>query len=187
MKKMYKAMLLVLCAALLVAASVMGTMAYLQMTTYTVKNTFVTGMVEISLFEHAVNPETGKKTGISTSAGVENIKLVPGRKIEKHPYITVASGSEDCFLFVKIVNGLGQHANIHMVEGWTQIDNTDYWMYNTKVAAGANVDVFTSFTCSTAISNGLTYANNSIAITAYAVQAEGFANAKAAWDAANFS
>jgi len=32
MKKMYKGMLLVMCAALLVAGSVMGTLAYLQMT-----------------------------------------------------------------------------------------------------------------------------------------------------------
>ena len=33
MKKMYKAMALVLCAALLVAGSIFGTLAYLQMTT----------------------------------------------------------------------------------------------------------------------------------------------------------
>ena len=194
MKKMYKAMLLVLCAALLVAGSVLGTLAYLKMETEPVKNTFVTGMVEISLYEYAVNPETGKKTGAITSAGVDNIKLVPGREIQKNPFITVAEDSENCYLFVKIVNGLYSDASINMVDGWTQIGTSEYWMYNTEVAANAKVDIFTSFTCSTGIENGKTYANNAIAITAYAVQAEGFKDtnsngtaADEAWAASGFA
>lgn len=193
MKKMYKAMLLVLCAVLLVAGSVMGTLAYLKAQTGTVTNTFVTGRVEISLQEYVINQETGKKTNEITTAGVTDIKLVPGRVIEKNPFITVANSSEECYLFVKIANGLYSDAVINMATGWTQITGTDYWMYNTKVAANAKVDVFTSFTCSTAIVNGKTYADNSIAITAYAVQAEGFVDgnsngtaADEAWAASGF-
>ena len=180
-------MLLVLCAALLVAGSVLGTLAYLKMETEPVKNTFVTGMVEISLYEYAVNPETGKKTDQITSAGVDNIKLVPGREIQKNPFITVGSNSEECYLFAKIVNGLYSDADIEMVAGWTQIGTSEYWMYNTKVAANAKVDIFTSFTCSTGIENGKDYVNNAIAITAYAVQAEGFDDALSAWNASGFA
>lgn len=193
MKKMYKVMLLVLCAALLVAGSVMGTLAYLKMMTEPVKNTFVTGKVEISLYEYEVNPETGKKTDTIISAGVDNIKLVPGREIQKNPFITVADGSENCYLFVKIENGLYSDASINMVNGWTQISTSEYWMYNAQVVANAKVDIFTSFTCSTGIDNGKTYANNAIAITAYAVQAEGFEDtnsngtaADEAWAASGF-
>ena len=194
MKKMFKVMLLVLCAALLVAGSVLGTLAYLKMDTEPVKNTFVTGKVEISLYEYAVNPETGKKTNEVIAVGVENIKLVPGRVIEKNPFITVGSTSEECYLFAKIVNGLYSDADIEMVAGWTQIGNSEYWMYNTKVAANAKVDIFTSFACSTGISNGKTYANSAIEITAYAVQAEGFKDtnsngtaADEAWAASGFA
>jgi predicted ribosomally synthesized peptide with SipW-like signal peptide len=50
MKKMYKVMLLVLCAALLIAGSVMGTLAYLK-DTKSVTNTFTVGKVEITLDE----------------------------------------------------------------------------------------------------------------------------------------
>ena len=103
--------------------------------------------------------------------------------IEKNPFITVADDSEECYLFAKIVNGLGTDATIAMEAGWTRIDNTDYWVYSTKVAANAKVNIFTSFTCSTNIANTTTYENNTIAVTAYAVQAEGFATARAAWDA----
>ena len=45
MKKMYKAMLLVLCAVLLVAGSVMGTLAYLKAQTGTVTNAMTVGKV----------------------------------------------------------------------------------------------------------------------------------------------
>ena len=56
MKTKRKALLLSLCAVLLVVASVMGTMAYLT-STDTVTNTFTVGNVQIKLDEAAVNPD----------------------------------------------------------------------------------------------------------------------------------
>lgn len=56
MKTKSKALLLTLCAVLLVAASVMGTMAYLT-STDKVENTFTVGNVKITLDEAKVNTD----------------------------------------------------------------------------------------------------------------------------------
>ena len=56
MKTKSKALLLTLCAVLLVAASVMGTMAYLT-STDKVENTFTVGNVTITLDEAKVNTD----------------------------------------------------------------------------------------------------------------------------------
>ena len=200
MKKMYKAMLLVLCAILLVAGSVMGTLAYLQDKTETVKNTFVVGKVEITLQEKAIDPETGKVTAGTPVTGLTNVKLVPGRKIEKNPFITVEAGSEKCYVFIKFENNIPETYGTldGFASAWTLIDETNkIYVYNEVVdasAAAKTVNVFTSFTCAKGVTayNGET--NLAINITAYAVQAEGFDNvqefvdgAKAAWTAGSFN
>ena len=56
MKKKTKALMLVLCAVLLVTASVLGTMAYLT-STEKVVNTFTVGKVAITLDEAKVNAD----------------------------------------------------------------------------------------------------------------------------------
>ncbi len=203
MKKMYKAMALVLCAALLVAGSIFGTLAYLQDKTDPVKNTFTTGKVDITLHEFEIDNATGEKkvakdaegnvvtdaNGNETyvkaeSAGLTGIKLVPGREIKKNPVITVKEGSEACYLFVKVEDGLSNLATINWVEGdWTKIDGTNIYYYKAIVAAPDDKDankvsdvevvIFPSITCAN-VTTYETAADISLAITAYAVQAEGF-------------
>ena len=56
MKTKSKALLMTLCAVLLVAASVLGTMAYLT-STDEVENTFTVGNVKIALDEAKVNAD----------------------------------------------------------------------------------------------------------------------------------
>ena len=188
MKKMYKAMALVLCAILLVVGSVMGTLAYLQAQTKTVTNTFTVGNVSITLKEYGIKADgtIDKDTVYDVTAEaktVENIKLVPGRTIYKNPFITVADNSEDCYLFVEIVNGLSGNVTINMTDGWTQIAESNYWMYETKVSENTTVNVFETVTCSTGITNDT--ATGSITITAYAVQAEGFTDNNSSGTAAD--
>ena len=62
MKTKSKALLLTLCAVLLVAASVLGTMAYLT-STAKVENTFTIGKVEITLDETDVTNPNGPRVG----------------------------------------------------------------------------------------------------------------------------
>lgn len=96
--KKFKALLVVACALLLVAASVFGTMAYLT-STDTVTNTFTVGKVNITLDEAKVGTDGKALTG-SDAARVQNnsYKLMPGHKYDKDPVVTVKAGSEESYV-----------------------------------------------------------------------------------------
>lgn len=95
MKTKSKALLLTLCAVLLVAASVLGTMAYLT-STDTVTNTFTIGKVEITLDETDVTNPTGPRVTANS------YKLMPGTTYTKDPTVTVKAGSEDSYVRMKV-------------------------------------------------------------------------------------
>lgn len=170
MKKAKNALLLALCAVLLVGATIAGTVAYLTSQTEVVKNTFTAGNVTIKLEEYKVDAQTGKK-GTEVVTKLENLELVPGREIEKNPFITVDSASESCYLFVKIMNGLGDSVIINGMEGWVPLDD-GYYRYNKIANASDVVNVFTSVSCKSNVEFA-DIEDKSIVITAYAVQSEG--------------
>ena len=91
------------CAVLLVAGSIMGTLAYLT-STASVTNTFTVGNVSITLTESPVDANGKKTTG--TRVDKNNYHLVPGTTYDKDPLITVAANSEASYIFVKVENGL---------------------------------------------------------------------------------
>lgn len=95
MKTKSKALLLTLCAVLLVAASVLGTMAYLT-STDTVTNTFTIGKVEIKLDETDVTNQTGPRVQANS------YKLMPGTTYTKDPTVTVKAGSEESYVRMKV-------------------------------------------------------------------------------------
>lgn len=82
MKARSKALLLTLCAVLLVAVSVLGTMAYLTSKTQVITNTFTVGNINIELTE--------------TKPGNQQAKIIPGVDIVKDPKVTVKANSEAC-------------------------------------------------------------------------------------------
>lgn len=88
MKARSKALLLTLCAVLLVAVSVLGTMAYLTSKTQVITNTFTVGNINIELTE--TKPEN------------QQAKIIPGVDIVKDPKVTVKANSEACYLFLKV-------------------------------------------------------------------------------------
>ena len=187
MKKMFKVMLLVLCAALLVAGSVLGTLAYLKMDTNPVRNTFTVGKVEITLDE-AKTDEYGVTLTGDNAVRVEGneYKLIPGHTYDKAPTITVKTGSEDCWVFAKLENGLNEAATFNIdATKWSDLGNGVY-AYNTKLSAAndstKSAVLFTQFTFA-ATANPETYKTAAIVITGYAVQADGFDSAEDAWDA----
>lgn len=95
MKTKSKALLLTLCAVLLVAASVLGTMAYLT-STDTVTNTFTVGKVEIKLDETDVTNPNGPRVKANS------YKLMPGTTYTKDPTVTVLKGSEESYVRMKV-------------------------------------------------------------------------------------
>lgn len=99
MKNKSKALLMTLCAVLLVAASVLGTMAYLT-STDEVENTFTVGNVKITLDEAKVNAD-GTLSGNERVKGNE-YKLMPGHTYLKDPTVTVKAPSVDSYVRMKV-------------------------------------------------------------------------------------
>ena len=187
MKKKILAACLVVC---LLATAVIGTTLAYFTDTKEVTNTFSSGNVTITLDEAPVGPDGQATTGNRVTTN--DYKLYPGKEYDKDPTITVAAGSEDCYLFVRVVNGLadleaaGDTTIAKQMEnnGWTLVDGeTNVYMQSGIYSAEARAVVFETFTIDTAETATTLADAENVVITAYAVQAEGFLTAQAAWDA----
>ena len=197
MKTARKVLILALCAVLLVSISVMGTMAYLT-SKDSVTNTFTVGKVGIELDEALVDANGKEITDENAKRVKENkYKLLPGLDYDKDPTIRVASDSENCWLFVKVENGIaaiesGSIATQMAEQGWTLVDGTTN-IYGRAAAnkAGDSVKVFEHFTIKDDVNNTTlaTYNGKTIVVTAYAIQADGFEGMTASeiWTAAHFA
>ena len=198
MKARSKALLLALCAVLLVAVSVLETMAYLTSKTQVITNTFTVGDINIELTE--TKPES------------KQAKIIPGVDIEKDPKVTVKANSEACWLFVKIeernwpvfkeAEG-ARKVSYAPADGWRELANTPGVYFRDVSAETAKAGVSYPVLAGSGkypngvvtVSENLTRAEiNSIdaearqpqlAITAYAVQHDGFSTAAAAWEKVN--
>lgn len=100
-----KALLMSLCAVLLVAASVLGTMAYLT-DSKDVKNTFTVGNVAIKLDEAKVDDMGNlvkNQDGTLADRVTQNAyKLLPGHEYVKDPTVTVLTPSVDSYVRMKV-------------------------------------------------------------------------------------
>ena len=193
MKKKTKALMLVLCAVLLVTASVLGTMAYLTSTDKVV-NTFTVGKVAITLDEAKVNADG---TAVTPAERVKQnaYHLLPGHTYTKDPTVHVQANSEDSFIFVKVENGIANYeagttiAAQIAANGWTALDGVAnvYYKTYTKRAESTDLPVFGNFTIADH-ANATDGWNNfsaetKVTVTAYAVQQDGFNTAFDAWQA----
>lgn len=100
--KKTKAILMALCAVLLVAASVMGTLAYLT-STDTVTNTFTVGNVQIKLDEAKVDGNgkalaDGTRWHPTDNDPKQEYHLLPGHTYDKDPTVTVLKGSDKSYV-----------------------------------------------------------------------------------------
>lgn len=112
MKTKSKVLLLSLCAVLLVAATVMGTVAYLT-SQAEVTNTFTVGDVQIKLDE-AVVDKNGNPAGGRTDQG-NDYHLIPGQTYTKDPTVTVLANSENSY--VRMLVTLNNYADLKTVFG----------------------------------------------------------------------
>ena len=180
MKTKSKALILSVCAVLLVAATVLVTMAFLT-STDSVNNTFTVGKVAITLDEAKVDVMGVVDTTATSRVKANTYKLIPGHMYVKDPTVHVDATSEDSWLFVKLENGLVNIIDNTTIEaqmaanGWTAVSGkTGVYAYRSIVSAGDNVKVFGSFTLK-GDADVASYANAKISVTAYAIQADGFA------------
>jgi len=92
--KAKKIISLALCAVMLVALSVAGTLAYLT-DSEAVTNTFTVGKVYISLHETNLSPSASDDA--NTEEG-NSYHLLPGMTYTKDPTVTVLDESEECYV-----------------------------------------------------------------------------------------
>lgn len=211
MKTKSKALLLTLCAVLLVTASMLGTMAYLT-STASVENTFTVGSVAIKLDEAKANTDGSLVEG-AERVKANSYKLLPGHTYTKDPMVTVLKGSEASYIKMTVTfsnakelddifapNGadMTKIFNGYDPANWTYKGNTKNATANTrtyefwyKKAVGApTADValdalFDSITVPGAITNEqlASIKGMTITVNAYAIQADGFETEDAAWAA----
>lgn len=185
MKTKTKALALALCAVLLVVSTVFVTMAYLT-SKDSVTNTFTVGKVTITLDEADVDL-MGVKDG-DARVKANEYKLIPGHTYIKDPTVHVDDESEDCWLFVKVENGLKDVIDAKTIEdqmndnGWYLVDDeTNIYAYKDIATAEIkDYKVFDNFKLKGSADVSL-YGNAKIVVTAYAIQADGFASATKAW------
>ena len=213
MKARSKALLLALCAVLLVAATIFGTMAYLT-STDTVTNTFTVGKVAIKLDEAKANPD-GSLVANADRVKANEYKLLPGHTYNKDPMVTVLGGSESSYVKMTVTfskaNALdaifapdganllkifkGYDATNWLAKGNTKDETANtrtYEFWYKEAVAAPNGDValdalFDSITVPGEITGAqlATIVDMTITVNAYAIQADGFADAGAAWAAFN--
>ena len=207
MKKTAKALLLVLCALILVVGSVFGTLAYLT-SQDEVTNTFTVGKVKITMDEANVT-EFGEVDGASR-VKENTYRIMPAHNYVKDPVVRVEANSENSYLFIKVTNNIAAievagDATAKTIDGqilaagWTQLstdgNTTIYSRLVEKKAEQQNIPTFTEFKVSAEVTqtpdgaqptdNALyieQYDANTIVVTAYAVQADGFDTAAEAWN-----
>lgn len=184
MKARSKALLLALCAVLLVAVSVLGTMAYLTSKTQVITNTFTVGDINIELTE--TKPES------------KQAKIIPGVDIEKGPKVTVKKDSEACWLFVEVKKEgtfVANEVTYSIADGWTTGDGTkipanvyyravDAVKKDTDFAVLKDNKIYVSEELSKSDIQSIT-TQPKLTFTAYAVQKEGIDTAAAAWEKVN--
>lgn len=210
MKTAKKAMLMTLCAIILVVATVFGTMAYLTSDDEVV-NTFTVGNVAIKLDEAPVDGNGKATTGDRVKAN--SYKLLPGHVYDKDPTVTLLAGSETSYvkmtvtfskasaldaIFAPTGADLTSIFNGYDSTNWIYKDNTkdttadtrtyEFWYKEAVGAPTADVALdalFDSITVPGTITKEqlATIEGMTITVNAYAIQADGFANADAAWAA----
>ena len=209
MKK--KILVACLCVALAVLTVAGTTLAYLT-SKDTVTNTFTVGNVKITLDEAKANTDGTLVEG-ADRVKANSYKLMPGHTYNKDPMVTVQNGSEPSYIKMTVTfskaNALdaifaptgaeltsifnGYDATNWIYKGNTKDATADtrtyeFWYKDTVGAPTTNVALdalFDSITVPDAITGEqlATIAGMTITVDAYAIQADGFADADAAWAA----
>lgn len=204
---MKKKLTTVLAIVLVVALSVAGTYAYLT-SHDTVTNTFTVGNVAIKLDEAKADLD-GTPVAGADRVKANSYKLLPGHKYAKDPMVTVLKGSESSYVkmtvtfsnaaeldaifapgadMTSIFNGYDS-AN-WVLKNVTKENNTrtyEFWYKETVAAPDGDVALdalFDQIIVPGNITNDQlkTIEGMTITVNAYAIQADGFADAADAWN-----
>ena len=109
----------------LIGCAIGGTLAWLTAETQQVVNTFTVGNIKIELDE--TNTDGGE--GAPERDTENSYKMIPGWTITKDPVATVLANSEDCYLFVKVIEStnakFSDYMSYDIAEGWEKVPVVD--------------------------------------------------------------
>ncbi len=206
--KKSKILILSVCAVLLIAVSVLGTIAYLT-DSEGVVNTFTVGQVDLVLDEAVVDAD-GNPTGGRTEEG-NAYHLIPGKTYVKDPTVTVVAGSEESYVrMIVTINCYKELCAIfdtpflpqHFVSGWdnevwettgeikvdeTANTGTYEFRYYTPVAGGTDGVTLDALFDTLTVPSTMTgdqlksIADLKIDVEAHAIQKSGIDTADVAW------
>ena len=184
-----KMIALVLSAALIVGGAVAGTLAWLTAQSQKIENTFTIGDINIDLTE-TFNTDKNEDGTPDAWTG----KMVPGNELAKDPKVTVKSGSEASWLFVKVEksSNLDTYIDYSIADGWTALDGKDGVYYREAAATDEDVTYEVLKDSKVTVKEEVTKAQMealkatdavqpTLSFTAYAVQKDNIADAAAAW------
>ena len=198
MKTRSKALLLIFCAMLLLIASALGTVAYLTVQD-TVTNTFSVGQVKMTLNDGSAGKRSMRARSTGAPVDENDHILMPGHTYTKDHTIHVDAVSEDSYIFVKVENGIASYEAASSAEeggyrtiadqitanGWTALESAAdvYYREYTKSSTGSDFAVFDTFKIADNANDAESWGScdAQVAVTAYAVQKDGFDTASAAW------
>lgn len=171
-----KNFLLIITVLSILTVSVGATLAYLVAASQPVINTFTVGDVGIALTE---------------TTGSQYI-MAPGIDIPKDPVVTVQTGSEECWLFVKVEkeNAFDQYCTYTIADGWTALTGEEGIYYRQVGKTSVNQQFHLLHNDRVWVKDTLTEEQlaaittpPTLTFTAYAIQNESFASPQDAWDA----
>lgn len=205
MKKTLKTLVAALSVVLIIGLSVAGTLAYLQLKTNSVVNTFSPSNIDLKL------EETASENGTSTA---NTYQMIPGVVYAKDPQVTVTSDI-DCYVFVQVEESgnFDTYMTYAIAGGWKlypsgvetidTVGNDAYVLYREVSAEEAkDGEVFNVLAGDATYTNGLVTIKSEVTkaqmdelydangnvinpptltFTAYAIQQQGFATPEAAW------
>ena len=161
-----KSLTILIAVVLVVVCAIGGTLAWLTAQTQEVTNTFTVGNIDITL------TETGAiDTDNDEFVDSKSYSMVPGTVLDKDPKITVAGGSEKCYLFVKVDKSttLDTYIAYTIDSGWKNVPNADgvYYQIVNKNAGNRDFGVLANDTVTvknTVTKDNMDYLNTDEAI-----------------------
>ena len=178
-----KALAVLVAVVLLIGCAVGGTVAWLVAKGGTIENTFTVGNIKVSLYETS-----------------RTYHIVPGKNIAKDPRALVEADSEECYLFVKVVeknwptfteeDRTTRKVDYKLAEGWIELEDGVYYREVSKSTENQVFQILKDDQVT--VSENLTKRDldtvntqPKLTFTVYAVQKEGVNSASDAWNLAN--
>ncbi|MBQ3510437.1 MAG: hypothetical protein IJA90_10535 [Peptococcaceae bacterium] len=195
MKTINKLILSLAAVALICSVSISGVLAWLTGQTGVLVNTFTYGDVQLVLTEDYTIPDDNPDDDVIPNEYI----MLPGKAITKNPVVTVAGGSEFCWLFVHLEKSekFDSYLTYDIADGWIALPEYD-GVYYRELADEASMEEAAGGLH--VIQEDMVYVQENVTrtdlqmlheqgnefyptltVTAYAVQKEGFDEPEEAW------